>query len=661
MSIKDTLRSALAKVAGYLRNPRPQSTNPRHKPQGELVWSSMLGGGVAYGWPSGWSQDRIEQVCHYKHWVWRAIRSRTDYISQLEPNIGFVNKSRKQAKTFKGDWQYKKSLKAIKPHEEVDYVDDDHALKQLLDFPNAWDCAADLWTELNMFWDLTGTAYLWAVPNAMGIPCELWVIPSHWVWPKVERGYGTRYYEIRPFAAGGQPLIIPPEEIIYFHDKSPIHKIDGWAPLTAIAEWEDVDESIQTARYWAMQNGTFPWGAIELDGKYHDPDDAALDRIGAKFYQRYGGTQKAGQPMLLPPGATYKPLIITPDQMLFEAGADQMRDWILAAYSVPKEIAGIQDAGSEIAMYGPLRQFVMMAINPRVSYMGQVLTRWLGAKFQDRPRIWWPDTSPESPEDVRSNLTLAAANGWITPNEGRVLLLDMEPYENGGDDPLVNASMMPMPLNTGDDLSSFSELMPPTPDQIAQDETDVETSKQDDAAKVESSNGDGHANGEANGDMPDPFDFAKRFEWKEIPAILQEVESVTDKQFNAFLEATATNAKAIQDLAAAVLNQKQPNIVVNVPKQESPTIHVDAPVVRIPDFPPINFPEQKDVIINIPKQEAPVVNITSPDIKIPDINIPATVVNVPAANIKVEAAKPVKRKTKVSRNEDGTIKMLEEV
>ncbi len=666
-----TLRDALGKVSQKLRSTfGSERTSKPARNQGELVWSSMLGGGVAYAWPGGWSQDRIEQVCHYKHWVWVAIRARINYICQLEPEIGFIKSKATQKsfnKSFGMDRRYEKTLHAVKPHEEIEYVDYNHPLKQLIDTPNAWDCAADLWSELNMFWDLTGCGYLWAVPNGMGQPAELWVIPSHWVWPRIERGYGTRYYEVRPFAAGGQQIILPPEEVIYFHDKNPIHKIDGWSPLTAIAEWEDIDEATMTARYWSMQNGTFPWGAIELDGKFHDPEDVDLDRIAAKFAQKYSQTQNAGKPIILPPGAKMTPLVITPDQMLFEKGAEQIRDWVLAGYGVPKEVAGIQDAGSEIAMYGPLRQFITYSINPRLGYMGQVLTRWLGSRYEGQPRIWWPNTVPESPEDLRAKLDLAAKYGWIVPNEGRAMLLDLEPFEHGGDDPMVPAGLMPIPFATGEDLSDLAELMPPSPDKLIQAETDLETQKEEDATKLES--GD-------NG--PDPFDhgqapestpeeetkrlltFNDRFGLNGHTKELLPGREMTDKQAGELVSGVVTGlgevAKAMTMMATAILNREHPVVNVAIPKLDQTPIHVDAPIVRLPDFPPVHFPEQKEVIVNVPKQDTPVINVTFPDIKFPEQKAP--IVNVAAAKVEI----PPKKKTvkKIKRDKNGLISSIEE-
>jgi hypothetical protein len=67
-----------------------------------------------------------------------------------------------------------------------------------------------------MFEELCGVWYVWKVPNRWGRTCELWVIPSHWVWPRTGGGRapdggardrmrrrGETTYEYEPDQMGG--------------------------------------------------------------------------------------------------------------------------------------------------------------------------------------------------------------------------------------------------------------------------------------------------------------------------------------------------------------------------------------------------------------------------------------------------------------------------
>src|SRR5262249_54412936 len=160
------------------------------------------------------------------------------------------------------------------------------------------------------FLELTGNSYLWVVPSKRSRldgtyqPCELMVIPAHWVRP-VMGPAGVDYYEAYPYPGAGGMLRFPCEEIIHLRYKSPVHKIDGWSPQQAGSEWIDLEESVSRSRFWTFKNGAFPQGSLELGEGYEDPDDADLERIYAKFTARYQGESKAGLPLVLPPGAKY--------------------------------------------------------------------------------------------------------------------------------------------------------------------------------------------------------------------------------------------------------------------------------------------------------------------------------------------------------------------
>lgn len=414
-----------------------------------------MGGSGGYGWPGGWSQDRNEQVRHYRHWSFVGINAIAKAVAGLTPNVALVRAGDEAADDGHRSrallHRYQKTLTAIKPHEIITPVRHNHPLLRLLRKPNAVDVAWDLWFELLLFLELTGNSYLWVVPNRMGLPCELWVIPAQWVWPHAGTNELVDYYEVRPMI-GTAPLKIPPRDMIHFRWKNPLHKLDGHSSQQAISEWIDAAESVNTSRFFQFKNGCMATGSIELGENYNDPDDAELDRIYAKFFARLQGEQNVGRPIIMPPGAKYTPLTIAPQEMAYVESADQLRDWVLAALGVPKEIVGIQSAGAEIAMYGPINQFFTQCIIPKLQYLGQVLTERLASRWDADLRTWWDDPTPPSPTQVNQDLETDFKWGIRTPNEGRALR-GLEPYRFGGDDPLLPVGTAPMPMGTG--LVSF--------------------------------------------------------------------------------------------------------------------------------------------------------------------------------------------------------------
>jgi HK97 family phage portal protein len=408
---------------------------------GERVMARSMMGGASYGFPGVWTQDRLEQVQHYKAWVYVAVKAIWDRVARLEPNLGFVTDSQRfgpQQKTFGGprpsatdhaelryrEWRHKKSLGAVKPHEDIVPAGANHPLARLIKNPNRPDTSFDFWTELGIFFELTGNAYVWTPPTKLGLldrtlkPAELWVIPSQWMHARVGRENLTEYYEMRPFH-GGQTFYLPAAEVIHLKWKSPLHKIDGYSTLAAGAEWIDTGESVNRARFFQFKNGCYVSGNLKLGEQYHDPNDEELERLYAKFFGRFQAEHRQGLPIITPPGAEYVPLTIAPAEMGYMESSDQLRDWVLALFRVPKEVAGIQDAGSEIAMYGPLRQFAENCLMPRLTYLGQTFTEKLAHRYDSRLRWWWDDPTPDDPEQKRQDLMALGKLQAITPNEVR--------------------------------------------------------------------------------------------------------------------------------------------------------------------------------------------------------------------------------------------------
>jgi hypothetical protein len=57
-----------------------------------------------------------------------------------------------------GEWR-SKALSVIKPHEELEPLENEHPLRQLIENPNPIDTYFDITYELNMFEELCGVSY----------------------------------------------------------------------------------------------------------------------------------------------------------------------------------------------------------------------------------------------------------------------------------------------------------------------------------------------------------------------------------------------------------------------------------------------------------------------------------------------------------------------
>jgi phage portal protein BeeE len=293
-------------------------------------------------------------------------------------------------------WQRHKALSQVQPHEDLEPLSYDHPLRRLLLNPNRWDTTFDLLYELDLFLELCGISYLWAVPNALGEPCELWVIPSHWVWPRTGTGAYVDpqsggalidYYEIRPWGglggvSGSGMIFIPAEEVIPVSWKSPLSKIDGWSKLTAVSMWIDNEESIGKCQWAQFQNQARPDLFVELPENVDDPSDNAIARMEAKLAQKFSGEYNYAKPIFGSAGMKLTPLGFNPTEMAYNQSEEQSRDKILAAFKLCKASVGIMDSMTYGSILAALAGTCIYAINPRLAMIGQKLTKDLAPRFQ---------------------------------------------------------------------------------------------------------------------------------------------------------------------------------------------------------------------------------------------------------------------------------------
>ncbi len=407
-------------------------------------------------WPytGAWTDSRIEQVRHMKHWVYVAIDRIATKIAQHPPNVSYcrnLNPYSLSANDKLFALSRRKALTPLQSHEILSPVEDDHPLKRLLRDPNEPDTSYDLWYETLLFLLLTGSAYWWCPKNALGIPEAIWVVPSHWVWPVPGKDKTIEFYEIRPVEGNYIRKVVPADEFIHFRRKNPISRLDGLSPLTAISNWIDVEEANSKAQWWAYTNGTFPTLAVQFDSDVEDPDEEQLRRIEAKFIARQVGPTRSNKPLFLPPGVKVVPLSIEPNKMVFGETGKETRDKVLAAFGVPHVIAGIDTHLAHGAGTAIQSIFLSYTINPLSYFLSQVVTEKLGNPnfgYDDtQVRVWWEDRTPDDPATLEQQLKTDLLYGARTPNEVRAIR-GLEPYDEA-DVPWCNKPLLPVNMQQG--------------------------------------------------------------------------------------------------------------------------------------------------------------------------------------------------------------------
>ncbi|HEX2973042.1 MAG TPA: phage portal protein [Tepidisphaeraceae bacterium] len=442
-----------------------------------------------------WTDNRIEQVRHFKHWVYVCVSKIARKIASQMPNITYVRNPGEGAEKCLSQVARTKALTPLLSHEQLEPVEANHPLLRLLRDPNEPDTAYDLWYETILFYLLTGSAYWWVPKNIFGLPSAIWVVPSHWMWPIMGHDRYLKGWEIRPVEGMYQRRLLPEDEVIVFRHKNPISKIDGMAPLTAAAQWADISDSINRCR-WHSYKSIMPTVAVQFDAKRLDPSDNEISRIEAKFLARYAGETKAGRPLFLPPGVAVKPLVLKPNEMVFGETAVETRNNIANAYGVPVELIDLQ--GDTLKA---LSAFYSETINPLCHFLGQVGSEKLGRAYEGTPRIWWEQFTINDPEQINSNHKVDLLCGALTPNERRIAM-GREPYTGEwakfGNTPFLPVNMESGALPGGGDHTNKPGDKPDAGgEQPALNDEDYKAWQRR-MGLIPNGNGNGHSNGQAS-------------------------------------------------------------------------------------------------------------------------------------------------------------------
>lgn len=353
--------------------------------------------GPAAGW---WGGDAQEQVRHFQSWVYTAVSAIAQEVAKHRP-YGYR------------DTGPAEHDQAMLPHS--------HPLMRLLAAPNPWLTPWELWYLTVVYLELTGNCYWYCPPLRsgaadLGVPGELWVIPSPWVRVVADRQNYVAGYDV---AAPGSPAErLSPGEVIHLKYPNPLDPHYGLSPLQANALTVDAHLELLKSRYQTFRAGQRPGVVLTTDQVLSEP---VVRRLEEAVQARLGGRENWHRPMVLEQGLRASPWTLTPAEMDYLNSSRLTRDEILAIYRVPAPIVGIvESVGLGQSIWSGARvMFCEGTVQPKLDLIGQVLTRDLGRRYGPDVAVAFPNCSPRDPAERRADDELDARLGLRTVNEIR--------------------------------------------------------------------------------------------------------------------------------------------------------------------------------------------------------------------------------------------------
>lgn len=392
-------------------------------------------------------QQALEAVRHYRGWVYVAVRAIAEKIAMYKPTVARVTyRNPNQQSIHSKSWRERtKSMTTLGEDEDLEPVEHDHPLVQLLNDPNIPDVTFSLWYKTIMYGELCGKSLWWLPHNNAGYPVEIWNIPTHWARPEPGRGEDeplVKGYWIRPMEGVAANTYIDAKDMIDWTMPSPVSYYDGYGPLSGGSAWVDTGEAMAASQWHQMKNMHNPGIVLSMEKGMPFPDPAQLNQAYAMLNQRLQGEGKNRMPLILPPGwqngGKFGP---TNEELDFNESDDRIRDKVLSLFKVPKGVVGI-DPTNDTSAYAPNAIFYDQCINPKLHFLGQVLTEKLASRFGDEYRIYWQNCAPHDPVLEHQKMNDALDRCAIVVNEYRQHL-DLAPVE-WGDVPMQRAGVTPI-------------------------------------------------------------------------------------------------------------------------------------------------------------------------------------------------------------------------
>lgn len=366
-----------------------------------------------------------EQLAAYELWNYIAINRIATTASKSHPMFGVPVKTepgmrlhldRKQKEHIRQNYSGVLQSEAY----DLQPIPDTNPVVKLFKDCNDQDWWETLAYETHMFWQLCGQFYWWVIPNGLGLPASIYVIPNDWMQPMWNYAGVLDHWLVTPEGRARQ-FRIPAEEIEICGFKNPHSKFSGFSPTQAGAIWIDNTKSIEKSRWHSFKNSVNPSVVLRLGEKYSSEiTKDEITRIKERVMHRLDGVNRTGEPMLLPPGIEMDKLHYAPKELDFTDSSDSVRDAVFALRGVPKVLAGVTTDVNRSVVETAYRIFYDTTINPLNRLLAGFITHRISYKFDPRIEAYFEDCSPEDWERQLKEDELDSRIGAKSPDEQRV-------------------------------------------------------------------------------------------------------------------------------------------------------------------------------------------------------------------------------------------------
>jgi hypothetical protein len=295
-------------------------------------------------------------------------------------------------------------------------IPDTNPLVKLFQDVNEMDWWETLRYETEMFLRLTGQFYWWVIPNGIGLPSAIYVMPNDWMTPMFNHAGMLDHWLVTPEGQARQ-FRIPSEEIEICGFKNPNSKYTGYSPSEAGAIWLDNSKSIERSRWHSFKNSINPSVVLNLGDSYgHEVTKEQIRRIKERVMYRISGVENTSEPFLVPPDMKLDKLHYAPKELDFSSSSGDVRDSVFSLHGIPKILAGVTTDMNRSVVETAYLIFCQNVINPSNRMLAGFITHRISYKFDPRIVCYFEDCSPDDWERQLREDELDFKIGALSPD-----------------------------------------------------------------------------------------------------------------------------------------------------------------------------------------------------------------------------------------------------
>lgn len=219
-------------------------------------------------------------------------------------------------------------------------VGTDHPMQALLDHPNPFWTASELWHATETYLSLWGSAFWGLERDESGVVTEIWPLRSDRVRVLPDDKSYVRGFV---YEHAGKRVAYLPEEVVWFRHFNPVDEFAGASSIApSRAAVEMASSALLFNRSFFSNSATPSDLAITTS---ETPTDEQVEEFYDRWESRFAGASRAHRPLVLGQGMDAKRLGLSQREMEFIEALKWSVEEVARAFGVPKAFLGdLQEA-----------------------------------------------------------------------------------------------------------------------------------------------------------------------------------------------------------------------------------------------------------------------------------------------------------------------------